>query len=166
MLSSPKNFRREKGQVVVFTILLLPLILGVVILVIELGNIYVHYSDLQNIADTAAITGDILSAKKVVEQNVRNLSRKGKVAKSGDENSNADFLVKLYRCPDGVNSATGKFYVKLEKNIPMIFVKVFGDPISLTTCAAGSTSSERKLLPITQAEMNAIGDNWKFETVP
>lgn len=167
MLSSlMKNLRPEKGQVVVFMVLLLPLILGVVVLVIELGNVYVHYSELQNIADTAAITGNISSAKEVVKQNVENLSGNGRVAGSGAEKSNADFLIKIYRCPDDVNSGSGKFFIKLEKNIPMIFVKVFGDPIPLSVYAAGSNGAEKKLLPITQTEMNAIGSNWVFVSAP
>ena len=167
MLSSlMKNLRPEKGQVVVFMVLLLPLILGVVVLVIELGNVYVHYSELQNIADTAAITGNISSAKEVVKQNVENLSDKGEVASSGAEKSNADFLIKIYRCPDDVNSGSGKFFIKLEKNIPMIFVKIFGDPIPLSVYAAGSNGAEKKLLPITQTEMNAIGSNWVFVSAP
>ena len=167
MLSSlMKNLRPEKGQVVVFMVLLLPLILGVVVLVIELGNVYVHYSELQNIADTAAITGNISSAKEVVKQNVKNLSDKGAVADSEAEKSNADFLIKIYRCPNGVNSGSGKFFVKLEKNIPMIFVKVFGDPIPLSVYAAGSNGAEKKLLPITQTEMDAIGNNWFFVSAP
>lgn len=169
MLSSlMKNLRPEKGQVVVFMVLLLPLILGVVVLVIELGNVYVHYSELQNIADTAAITGNISSAKEVVKQNVKNLSDKGEVAGSEDENSNADFLVKIYKCRDAVNSGSGKFFVKLEKNVPVIFIKVFNDRkvIQLSACAAGSTGSEKKLLPITQTEMDAIGSNWVFVSVP
>lgn len=177
MLSSLiKNLRPEKGQVVVFMVLLLPLILGVVVLVIELGNVYVHYSELQNIADTAAITGNISSAKEVIKQNVKNLSGKGKVADSADKDSNADFLVKIYRCPDAVNSSSGKFFVKLEKNVPVIFIKVFNDRkvIQVMAYAAGSTGSEKKLLPITQTEMNNIKNfksesgeyGWTFEPVP
>ena len=169
MLSSlMKNIRPEKGQVVVFMVLLLPLILGVVVLVIELGNVYVHYSELQNIADTAAITGNVPSATEVVKQNVENLSGNGRVAGSGAEKSNADFLIKIYRCPDDVNSGSGKFFVKLEKNVPVIFIKVFNDRkvIQVMAYAAGSTGSEKKLLPITQTEMNAIGSNWVFVSAP
>ncbi|MBR0290047.1 MAG: Tad domain-containing protein [Selenomonadaceae bacterium] len=160
--SLKKKFRPEKGQVVVFTVLLLPLILGVVVFVIEIGNIYVHYSDLQNVADTAAIMGNISSAKEVVKQNVKNLSGKGKVAVNNSDEDN--FLVKIWYYEDSAPSKK-KFYVKLEKTIPMIFFKIFVESRKVDVYAAGSTVDPKKLLPIKKAEMDAIeeGNLWTFE---
>lgn len=156
--SLKKNFRPEKGQVVVFTVLLLPLILGVVVFVIELGNIYVHYSELQHIADTAAVTGNISSAKEVVKKNVQNLSKKGKVADTESEEPNKNFLIKIYEGTpkDSTTPPENGFYVKLTKDIPLIFLKVFGEtrtvevysvsagtPKKLTYFRADPTDSEK-----------------------
>lgn len=125
--SFKKNFRPEKGQVVVFTVLLLPLILGVVVFVIEIGNIYVHYSDLQNVADTAALTKTPANAKKVAYENSRNFSSK------------EAFKITTYtgtrKLPDPADT---NFYVKLEKNVPIIFIKVFGDTYKLEAYAVVS----------------------------
>ncbi len=132
--SLKKNFRPEKGQVVVFTVLLLPLILGVVVLVIEIGNIYVHYSDLQNVADTAALTKTPANAKKVADANSKNFSNK------------ADFAITTYTGVRKVptDPADTNFYVKLEKNVPIIFIKVFGDTYKLEAYAV--VSEEGKLV--------------------
>ncbi len=37
-----KRLRPEKGQVLVFSILPLPLVLGILALLVEMGNLYVH----------------------------------------------------------------------------------------------------------------------------
>lgn len=125
--SLKKNFRPEKGQVVVFTVLLLPLILGVVVFVIEIGNIYVHYSDLQNVADTAALTRTPVNAKKVADANSANLSSK------------EAFKITTYTgALKESDSADTNFYVKLEKNVPIIFIKVFGDTYKLEAYAVVS----------------------------
>ena len=50
-----KRLRPEKGQVLVFSILLLPLVLGILALVVEMGNLYVHYWQLQSAADITAV---------------------------------------------------------------------------------------------------------------
>lgn len=130
MLSSlTKNLRPEKGQVVVFMVLLLPLILGVVVLVIELGNVYVHYSELQHVADTAALTGKATSAKKVVDANSRNFSNK------------EDFKITIttYKgIPKESASDEEIFLVKLEKNLPLIFIKAFDEIPTLKADAAVS----------------------------
>ncbi|MBQ3336482.1 MAG: Tad domain-containing protein [Selenomonadaceae bacterium] len=141
--SLKKKFRPEKGQVVVFTILLLPLILGVVVFVIEIGNIYVHYSDLQNIADTAAVTGEKTKARVVVERNIKNLSDKGKVADTKNEEPNKNFLVKPYEGKSTPQPAD-EFYVRLTKDIPLIFLKVFGETRKVEV---NSASREGKLIP-------------------
>ena len=128
--SLKKKIRPEKGQVVVFTVLLLPLILGVVVLVIEIGNIYVHYSELQHIADTAALTRNAANAKKVVEANSKNFSSKD------------DFKITIttYEGTPKDNATASKvFCVKLDKNLPLIFIKVFkfvGDTYPLKAGAA------------------------------
>lgn len=136
--SLTKKFRPEKGQVVIFTVLLLPLILGVVVLVIELGNIYVHYSELQNVADTAAITGNISSAKEVVKANFVNSLRKETIV---GEESNENFAVMIYKGTRLGVVNDEKFYLKLRKNIPMMFIKVFGERMSVDAYAVSKDNA-------------------------
>ena len=127
--SLTKKFRPEKGQVVVFTVLLLPLILGVVVLVIEIGNVYVQYQELQNVADTAVVTEDENLARKVVKANFEHQLRKEKFPNAESPDG---FAVMIYTASTG----DGKFYLKLKKNIPTMFIKAFGDPIPVDAYAA------------------------------
>ncbi len=49
--------QRQKGQIIVFTAVLLPFIIAMCGLTVDFGNMYVHKSRLQNAADAAAIAG-------------------------------------------------------------------------------------------------------------
>lgn len=173
MLGSLKKFfHPEKGQVVVFTVLLLPLILGVVVFVIEMGNIYVHYSELQHVADTAALTGTAANARKVVEQNVNNLSGKrknGKVADTESEEPNQNFLVKIYAGTptDSTTPPANGFYVKLTKAIPMIFLKVFGDTRTVEVYSVSYSNSDGAPNELTYFRADPTDSEkftWKFIT--
>ena len=48
---------RQSGAILAFTALLLPMIIVGTGLAVDLGNIYVQYSRLQNAADAAALAG-------------------------------------------------------------------------------------------------------------
>jgi len=51
------RLRAEKGAIIILTALLLPLILATTGFAIDLGNVYIHHSQLQNMADAAALAG-------------------------------------------------------------------------------------------------------------
>ena len=150
--SLTKKFRPEKGQVVVFTVLLLPLILGVVVLVIEIGNVYVQYQELQNVADTAALTGTAENARKVAEANSKNFSNK------------SDFAIKTYTGARKVPTtpADTNFYVKLEKNMPPFFLKVFD---KITTLKAYAVVSDEGKLVSHNADLEK-DFNWTIVPAP
>ena len=150
--SLKKKFRPEKGQVVVFTVLLLPLILGVVVFVIELGNIYVHYSDLQNIAENAALTGTAENARKVVEANSKNFIDKPQFK----------ITITTYEGTSKNSTKPEKiFLVNLEKNMPPFFLKVF-DKIRMLKVSA-AVSEDGELLDIQQEYFN---ENFDWTIVP
>lgn len=48
---------RQKGQILVFTAVLLPLLIAACGFTVDFGNMYMHKSKLQNAADAAAISG-------------------------------------------------------------------------------------------------------------
>ena len=48
---------RQKGQILVFTAVLLPLLIAACGFTVDFGNMYMHKSKLQNAADAAAIAG-------------------------------------------------------------------------------------------------------------
>ena len=51
------NKCRQKGQILVFTAVLLPLLIAACGFTVDFGNMYMHKSRLQNAADAAAIAG-------------------------------------------------------------------------------------------------------------
>ena len=92
-----------------------------------------RYSNLQNVADTAALTKTPANAKKVADANSKNFS------------SNEAFKITTYTGTRKLpNPADTNFYVKLEKNVSIIFIKVFGDTYKLEAYAV--VSEEGKLV--------------------
>lgn len=163
-----KRMRSEKGQVLVFSILLLPLVLGILALLVEMGNLYVHYWNLQNAADITAIA---VSKKFDSEVNIETLS-------DDDKNfiikiANMDNLNKNFQINPFIYSDENKFYVKLEKTVPSFFEKVFDKEGFTLPARAAASKTEEKLTPIKKAEIDAIeppgsdSDNWvKVEVTP
>ena len=49
--------REERGAIFVLTALMLPVIFGFMGIAYDVGNVYVHKSRLQNVADAAALAG-------------------------------------------------------------------------------------------------------------
>ena len=49
--------RAQKGQIIVFTAFLLPLLIAATGFTVDFGNMYMHKARLQNAADAAAIAG-------------------------------------------------------------------------------------------------------------
>ncbi len=134
-----KRLRPEKGQVLVFSILLLPLVLGILALVVEMGNLYVHYSQLQNAADITAVA---VSKKFNSEVDIKNLPAEDKefiIKIANMDNINKNFPIQPF-----VYSDENKFYVKLEKNIESFFKKVFDKSgITLPAYAVASKSTKK-----------------------
>lgn len=149
-----KRLRPEKGQVLVFSILLLPLVLGILALLVEMGNLYVHYQNLQSAADNAVLTLDGSTAKGVADKN----------------NLKPDFVIRTYTYPndDYSDDLNDKFFIKLEKDVPPIFIKVFGEQKFLLKTYAAASKSTEKLTPITKAEMDyiepSVNPKWKLVT--
>lgn len=167
-----KRLRPEKGQVLVFSILLLPLVLGILALLVEMGNLYVHYWNLQHAADNAAlaavkkakVSNDISESMSVAKEVAdKNNTVKPENNLTGDD----PFKIKTYTYPnnyytDYLDNDNKKFFIKLTKDIPPFFTNVFGkdennSPITvpLTACAAASKTTQ-KLTPIIKEEMEYI----------
>ena len=125
-----KKFCSEKGQVLVFTVCMLPLLLGMMALVIELGNLYIHQSELQQVADSIALTGDGSKATTIINKNI--------------QSSTFRVTPKFSPLSDANN-----FYIKLVGDVDPIFVKVFGEtPFKLTAYAGASMNPTKKLIPL------------------
>ena len=86
MVNSLKSFykrilRKEQGAIIVLTALLLPVLLGFMGLGVDVGNLYIHKTRLQNIADAAALAG----AREYVNSQKKTSGVKDKVNDSLNE---------------------------------------------------------------------------------
>ena len=135
-----KRLRPEKGQVLVFSILLLPLVLGILALVVEMGNLYVHYWQLQSAADITAVA---VSKKFNSEFDFTTMGTEDKefiIKIANIDNINNNFSIKPF-----VYSDSNKFYIKLEKKVESFFEKVF-DKSGITLPAYAVASKSTKTL--------------------
>lgn len=129
---------RQSGAILAFTALLLPMIIVGTGLAVDLGNIYVQYSRLQNAADAAALAGaHEFAAKndkpeKGKHRNADNKAReyiKGKYHNL-DENediNNYDDSDKIFKTAKDKNVIYYK--VILEKEVPLYFLGSFYEKI-------------------------------------
>ena len=118
----------QRGAIIVFTALLLPLLMACTGLAVDLGNLYVHKARLQNAADAAALAG------------AREFAVKGETV---DAHPQADEEASLYVDTDAqnrnlANAITGRLYrakevedaiyyrVDLTENVPLYFLRFFG----------------------------------------
>lgn len=113
--------RRQKGQIIVFTAVLLPFIIAMCGLTVDFGNMYVHKSKLQNAADAAAIAGAYAYAENNKDENKAYTAAK----KSIDANLPNTTLASGKCKP--IPGDEGKIYygVKISENVPIYFLRLF-----------------------------------------
>ena len=130
---------RQKGQILVFTAVLLPLLMAACGFTVDFGNMYMHKSKLQNAADAAAIAGGY-----AFRDNKENIDKHPKADKASEESaksnlSNFDGIGQLRQArvdKDGVIY----YRVELSESVPVYFLRLFGVGDS-TTVSADSIAS-------------------------
>lgn len=130
---------RQKGQILVFTAVLLPLLIAACGFTVDFGNMYMHKSKLQNAADAAAIAGGY-----AFRDNKENIDEHPKADNASKESvksnlSNFDGISRL--CQARVDKAGVIYYrVELSESVPVYFLRLFGVGNS-TTVSADSIAS-------------------------
>ena len=130
---------RQKGQILVFTAVLLPLLIAACGFTVDFGNMYIHKSKLQNAADAAAIAGGY-----AFRDNKENIDSHPKADNASTESAksnltNFDDIGYLYQArvdKDGVIY----YRVELSESVPVYFLRLFGVGDS-TTVSADSIAS-------------------------
>ena len=134
--------RRQKGQIIVCTAVLLPFIIAMCGLTVDFGNMYVHKSRLQNAADAAAIAGAYAYADNN-ESTTTYPKAKAASQKSLDANL-PDTTLASGKCKP-IESTDGKIYygVKISENVPIYFLRLFnvGDTAEVAADAYAAISS-------------------------
>lgn len=130
---------RQKGQILVFTAVLLPLLIAACGFTVDFGNMYMHKSKLQNAADAAAIAGGYAfrDNKENIDSHPRADNASTESAKSNL--TNFDDMGHLYQArmdKDGVIY----YRVELSESVPVYFLRLFGVGDS-TTVSADSIAS-------------------------
>lgn len=130
---------RQKGQILVFTAVLLPLLIAACGFTVDFGNMYMHKSKLQNAADAAAIAGGY-----AFRDNKENIDDHPKADKASEESakrnlSNFNGIGQLRQArvdKDGVIY----YRVELSESVPIYFLRLFGVG-DRTTVSADSIAS-------------------------
>lgn len=131
--------RRQKGQILVFTAVLLPLLIAACGFTVDFGNMYIHKSKLQNAADAAAIAGGY-----AFRDNKENIDSHPKADTASTDSAksnltNFDNIGQHYQArvdKDGVIY----YRVELSESVPIYFLRLFGVGDS-TTVSADSIAS-------------------------
>lgn len=127
MLSLKEKIQQQKGQILVLSVILLPLLLIMSIFVIEAGLVYIKQTQLQNAADAIALAGI-------------------------DNKNDAEKIVKLNRTIDFTKVIIPDNYpnnssVVLQEDVVPIFDKIFGTDV-ITTITVSSKAEDGKLVPL------------------
>lgn len=164
----------QKGVLLVFTALLLPVIFACAGLAVDLGNMYVHKSNLQNAVDAAALAGaaGYIAGEETAEDHpgANTLSDEYLKANLGMEYQN--LIVKDFQ----VQTVSGKTYyrVKVTQKSPVYFMTLLGlDPLTDVSAdavaqvgSAGSSSSGFGFKDLIVAnhisDLGSIGPNYYY----
>lgn len=132
---------RQKGQILVFTAVLLPLLIAACGFTVDFGNMYMHKSRLQNAADAAAIAGGY-----AFRDNKENIDDHPKADNASEESAKSnltklDGIDQLYqaRIADDGNTY---YRVLLTEEVPVYFLRLFnvGDTVNVSADAVASIS--------------------------
>lgn len=129
----------QKGQILVFTAVLLPLLIAACGFTVDFGNMYMHKSKLQNAADAAAIAGGYAfrDNKENIDSHPKADNAAEESAKSNLSNFNGIGQLRQAR----VDKAGVIYYrVELSESVPVYFLRLFGVGDS-TTVSADSIAS-------------------------
>lgn len=114
----------QKGAIVIFTAVVMPLIIAAAGLAIDLGNLYWHYSRLQNTADSAAFSGarEMAINKETVDNHPLANARADEYKNRNHPNGSS--LGYDYRARKS-ESQVMYFRVVLDEDVPLYFLKYF-----------------------------------------
>lgn len=130
---------RQKGQILVFTAVLLPLLIVACGFTVDFGNMYMHKSKLQNAADAAAIAGGY--AFRDNKENIDSHPKADNASKDSAKSNLTNFANIGRHCQARVDKDGVIYYrVELSESVPVYFLRLFGVGDS-TTVSADSIAS-------------------------
>ena len=121
------NITNQRGQIIVFTALLLPLLIAACGFTVDFGNMYIHKSKLQNAADAAAIAGAYAYRDFNFTPDVYGHDYADDFAEFSvhDNLANARDIERIYQARIASDGNT-YYRVLLTEQVPIYFLKLFG----------------------------------------
>lgn len=164
----------QKGVLLVFTALLLPVIFACAGLAVDLGNMYVHKSNLQNAVDAAALAGaaGYIAGEETAEDHPGANTLSDEYLKANLGREYQKLIVKDFQA----QTVSGKTYyrVKVTQKSPVYFMTLLGlDPLTDVSAdavaqvgSAGSSSSGFGFKDLIVAnhisDLGSIGPNYYY----
>ena len=134
------NAQRQKGQILVFTAVLLPLVIAATGFTVDYGNMYLTKSKLQNAADAAAIAGGWAYCNNGNSKPVADAAATDSVKTNMSEVTKENQNYKV-----GTNQKGDVFYkAELKSQVPIYFLSYFSDIGDSTEIRADSTAKISK----------------------
>ena len=134
----PWTIYKQKGQILIFTALLLPLLIAACGFTVDFGNMYIHKSKLQNAADAAAIAGacayrDFGDAPGLYGHDNADDYAIFSLHENLGSLKNIEPILQAREDQNG----TAYYRVRLEKEILVYFLRIFGvgDTVSISAVA-------------------------------
>lgn len=131
------RLRTEKGAIIVLTALLFPLILAAAGFAVVIGNVYIHQSQLQNIADAAALAG--ASKLGVGPREAEKLA--SAYVDANQTNLTASAIASATADPKIPKNDVKKIRVTLTQDVPMYFLQYFPSIPPKVKIAAHATAA-------------------------
>lgn len=145
MFSSYRRNLRQKGSVIVLSALMLPFVIGVTGLAIDVGNLYLAQSRLQNAADAAALAGaanirdDLVNGRATVQSIVSNHNTADGIAGTYvDDNLGKEIATRGYDAVAPKNQL--QYKVTLSKDVPLYLLRIFVSDTSRTVSAKSTAA--------------------------
>lgn len=132
--------KEQRGAVIILFAVLIPFLMCFAGLVVDLGNLYAHYSKLQHAADSAALAGGSAYAESGGDLDRANAFAQNYVTQNDPKAS--------FKSPPKIEEKNRKFYyvVILKERVPLYFLRYFpqiGSDTEISAAACAQISVQR-----------------------
>ena len=132
--------KEQRGAVIILFAVLIPFLMCFAGLVVDLGNLYAHYSKLQHAADSAALAGGSAYAESGGDLDRANAFAQNYVTQNDAKAS--------FKSPPKIEEKNRKFYyvVVLKERVPLYFLRYFpqiGSDTEISAAACAQISVQR-----------------------
>ncbi len=128
MFGKPLHRWHQRGAIIVFTAVLLPLLMACMGFAFDLGNLYIHKSRLQNAADAAALAGarEYAIQEETLASHPEADEEADRYVDSDAQNRNLPNAIERRPYKAIADDDAVYYRVSLKENVPLYFLRIFG----------------------------------------